>query len=219
MNAETVEKKISAVILCAGQGSRMGGELKALLPLNNHTFLDEVIEQISSLPFEEILLVSGFESHRIREHIKNYKDSRIKVTNNSLYVTGLFRSIKSGVKALFKRTDAVMIILVDQPLISRVTYNQIYQVFLGSTGKSLWRITHKNNPSHPVIISSKYFSEIISRIPTKDERDRGCQFLFKRNPAEVTEIPIEDQHAASDIDTQKDFEQLKQRGPANSAAQ
>lgn len=209
MNSVTVEKKISAVILCAGQGTRMGGQLKALLPFQNHTFLDEVIKQISPLPFEEILLVTGYESHLIREHIKQYKDPRIKTTNNSLYVTGLFRSIKSGIKALFKKTDAVMILLVDQPMISHKTYELAYKAFLSTQGKSLWRVMHHQKPGHPVIIGSKYFQTILDRIPKVDERDRGCQFLFKEHPQDTVEISVDDQHAAGDIDTKADFDQLK----------
>ena len=209
MNSMTVGKKISAVILCAGQGTRMGGQLKALLPFQNHTFLDEVLDQIAPLPFEEILLVTGYESHRIREHVVRYQDQRIKLTNNSLYITGLFRSLKSGIKALFKKTDAVMIILVDQPQISTKTYLQVYEEFQKSTEKSLFRVTYQNRAGHPVIIGSKYFQTILSRIPQAEERDRGCQFLFNDNADDVLEIAVQDQHTTNDIDTTVELEKLK----------
>ncbi|MFN7905239.1 MAG: NTP transferase domain-containing protein [Pseudobdellovibrionaceae bacterium] len=207
------EKKISAIILCAGRGSRMGGQLKALLPLahdlgspNPHTFLDEIVSRLSDIPFEEILIVTGFESHRVRDHLAlREPHPKIKLTNNSLYVTGMFRSIKSGIKGLSKNTDAVMIILVDQPFIAKQTYEKVYQSYISGNDKSLWKTYFDQQPGHPVIIGSDYFQQILNYLPNAAEREQGCQFLFRQNKNQVAEVHVDDPMTILDFDTESDL--------------
>lgn len=191
----------------------MGGKLKALLPFQHHTFIDEILAQIAEIPLEEIVIVTGYESHKVREHFSGRKlDPKIKISNNSLYVTGLFRSIKSGLKGLSKPTHAVMIILADQPQISKTTYQKIHQDFISSSGNTLWRAFHQHKAGHPTIIGAEHFKEILTRIPSPAERDRGCQFLFQRaaqtNSREIREIHLDDPGITNDFDTESDISKL-----------
>ena len=70
------------VILAAGKGSRLGNYTadlpKSLLPLNdNKTLLDYNLELLSTYNLEKIIIVTGFNSNKIEEHIIKYKNIEI----------------------------------------------------------------------------------------------------------------------------------------------
>lgn len=71
------------VILAAGKGSRLGNYTKnlpkSLLPLNNDnlTLLDYNLNILETLELEKIIIVTGFSSILIEEHVKNRKNIEI----------------------------------------------------------------------------------------------------------------------------------------------
>jgi choline kinase len=72
-----------AVILAAGKGSRLGDYTtdlpKSLLPLNadNKTLLDYNLQVLSQFDLEKIYVVTGFNSHKIEEHLSGNKKVEI----------------------------------------------------------------------------------------------------------------------------------------------
>lgn len=58
-------KKVAAIVLAAGCGSRMG-QAKQLLPLGRTTLLGRVLDTVRGAGFDAIVLVLGFEAGRIR---------------------------------------------------------------------------------------------------------------------------------------------------------
>lgn len=68
-----------AVILAAGKGSRLKGHTtekpKSLLPLNDKvTLLDYNINMLNSLGVSKILIVTGFQSEKIEQHVSKYSN-------------------------------------------------------------------------------------------------------------------------------------------------
>ena len=66
---------LSAVILAAGQSSRMGNSIKALLTVDGVTFLEKIINNISETDVGEIVVVLGAHFKKIIEtlHLENIK--------------------------------------------------------------------------------------------------------------------------------------------------
>ncbi len=71
------------VILAAGKGSRLGKHTanlpKSLLPLNdnNDTLLDYNLNLLSKFDLEKIVIVTGFNSNKIEEHLLKYNNIEI----------------------------------------------------------------------------------------------------------------------------------------------
>lgn len=70
------------LILAAGKGSRLGNRTeetpKSLLPLNEgETLLDYNIKVLKKLKVSKILIVTGFESDKIEQHILKYENVEI----------------------------------------------------------------------------------------------------------------------------------------------
>lgn len=84
-------KKISkAIILAAGRGSRLQkilkGEPKPLLKIHKHSLLEILINDLKYLKVNNIVIITGFKSKKIRDKIKNKAKynfySNYKNTNN-----------------------------------------------------------------------------------------------------------------------------------------
>lgn len=77
------------VVLAAGKGSRLGDYTtdlpKSLLPLNenNDTLLDYNLNLLSKFELEKIIVVTGFNSNKIEEHIKKY--NKIEIVYNPFW--------------------------------------------------------------------------------------------------------------------------------------
>lgn len=173
----------------------MKGRAKALLPLQHHTFVDEILSHILPLPFEEIILVTGHESHLVRAHFAGkITDPRVKISNNSLFITGIFRSIKSGIKGLSKPADAVMLMLCDQPLVAGETYRALFDAFTNMPEKILLHTDDQGTSGYPQIMGSNFFQEILTHIPSAEERDQDCHHFFQRlkisDPEKIKEVAI-----------------------------
>lgn len=80
---------MTGVILAAGKGSRLGNYTtdlpKSLLPLNNYneTLLDYNLKLLGRFGLKKIIVVTGFNSDKIEEHLANY--SNIEVIYNPFW--------------------------------------------------------------------------------------------------------------------------------------
>ncbi len=115
---------ICALVLAAGTSSRMGYP-KPLLQWNGTTLLEYQVSQLLKLPFSEITVVLGHESEMIRNQV-DLDEPRVKLTKCQNYREGLSSSLKFGLQQVTEHCDAVMIMLVDLPLIRVETIKRVF---------------------------------------------------------------------------------------------
>ncbi|WP_028897746.1 aminotransferase class I/II-fold pyridoxal phosphate-dependent enzyme [Prevotella sp. HUN102] len=74
---------MQAIILAAGMGKRLGeltkGNTKCMLEVNGTRLIDRVINQLSKLQLERLILVVGYERENLMKYIGNRYDSQIKI--------------------------------------------------------------------------------------------------------------------------------------------
>lgn len=80
---------MQAIILLAGQGSRMGeltkNNHKSLLPLSTHeTFLSRLMHQLNEYEFSKVVVVTGYLNHLIEQELGNYQ-LKIEVVYNDRF--------------------------------------------------------------------------------------------------------------------------------------
>ncbi len=110
---------VSAVVLCAGSGTRMGKVLKPFIKLGGVTLFEMVLDSFcSSTYIDEIVVVSNFED-RFKEKAKPFSEKypKIKFTYTK---GGKSRAESSfeGVKATSRKTDIVAIHDCARPFIT-----------------------------------------------------------------------------------------------------
>jgi molybdenum cofactor cytidylyltransferase len=188
--------EIWAIVLAAGESKRMGSP-KMLLPFNEKTMIETVIDNISASEIDKILVVLGAE-----------KDTIIKLVNRSLaeccynenYKTGMLSSVQCGFRNLPADMKAALVFQGDQPLITPEVINQVLEAY-GSSDKGIVIPLFKAKRGHPVLIDRKYRNEI----EMLDDKE-GLRSLAYRFPSDVHEVETHDSGILRDFDT---FEEYK----------
>ena len=102
---------ISAIILAAGEGKRIG-TTKALLNWGNENLINYQINSLSHKSITEKIVVVGSESEKVKKAILR---NEIKIAENNDYLSGKTSSIKKGISYIENDQNDILIIAIDQP--------------------------------------------------------------------------------------------------------
>jgi molybdenum cofactor cytidylyltransferase len=187
---------VSAIILAAGEAKRMG-KLKQLLPLGQSTILEKTIENVVSSRVNETIVVLGYQAEKI---IPKINSAPVKIIVNPLYQDGMSTSIITGLMAVGAETDAIMLILADQPFIDSQVINHMLDEYK-SHNKGIVVPVHRGQRGHPVIISLRYKSELLNL-----KGDIGAREVIPRHSEDVHEVKFGSPGITVDIDTEEDYD-------------
>ena len=186
---------LSAIILAAGESKRMG-KPKQLLPLGKSTLLEQAIDNLLNSSVDETIVVLGHKAEEITEKIAN---KPVKVVINPDYQQGMSTSIVAGLIMVDPRSQAVMLALGDQPLVTSRTINQLIEAF-NKNRKGIAVPTYQGRRGHPIIFDIKYKAELF-----KLKGDIGGREIIQNHPKDVFMVAVDSESVISDIDTQEDY--------------
>ena len=188
-------KTISAIVLAAGESKRMG-RVKQLLPFGDTTVLAVVMDSLARSTVNETILVLGSREEEIRSSLPVLP---AKTIVNRSYREGMGSSIVSGMRAVSDDTDAVMIVLADQPLIDATIIDRLVEACRGSD-RGIIVPCYGQKRGNPVIFDMKY-RERLSAL----QGDRGGRDIVRENSDDVLEVDIESEAVISDIDEEDEY--------------
>ncbi len=189
---------ISAMLLAAGQGSRMQYQAKALLTLGDRTFVQHAVQQLRSTGIDDLIVVTGSQRDTVWASAA-LTGIPLREAYNKDYASGILGSIQTGLRACHPSADAVLITLVDLPFLRTADFQSACEAWQRGDPTLCLRSQSEGKPGHPVIIPRAYFQEILEQPPG----DKGCSFLFQRYPDRVRYHEIA--RARIDIDTIEDY--------------
>jgi len=193
---------INAIILAAGESRRMG-QPKLLMPFGEATVIDTVIGEIIRSGVNDIIIVLGSEKDRIRNQVKDYP---LIIVENPEYHDGMLSSIQCGLRALPDNTDAILVLLGDQPMIPASVINDVINAYR-QTKKGIIIAVHNGKRGHPILFDKKYKQEV-----EQFNSDQSLHDLTRRNPEDILEIEVGTPVILRDIDTIEDYnKELKYR--------
>jgi len=180
---------ITAIILAAGKGKRMGTP-KWQLPFNDSTFLSTIIDNLFAAHIECIICILS----------RSFKgnDPRIQYAINPKPEKGMITSIYTGIHSTTPH-KGYLIIPVDHPYIKKETYTKLVEVFEKNTD-SVIRPTYHGKIGHPLIIPEK----IAPLIPNADFPG-GLQYFLIRTKAECIDVEVDDPGILKNINTPEDL--------------
>jgi molybdenum cofactor cytidylyltransferase len=175
---------LGAVILAAGESRRMGSP-KALLPYNDQTFLEHLIEitRHPKISAQRVVLGAG------AEHISNVAgiESSMTVLNPD-WEKGQLSSMQAAIRAFASTPmDGLLFCLVDHPLITSALVNELIEKFYRN-GKQIVVPTYKGRRGHPVIFSTMLFDELLAA-----PHETGARAVVWNHAGDVEEVPTEEQ--------------------------
>jgi molybdenum cofactor cytidylyltransferase len=188
-------KFISGLVLGAGASSRFG-QPKQLLPFRGGTLLGWVINQAErATGLDEIVVVLGRAADEIREKVDF---GAAKVVENPVFGEGCASSYRAGVGALDPRSDAIMILLGDQPGVEPETINRMADEWRLGDGQ-IALASYQGRKGHPMLFARPLFDKLVGL-----HGDKAAWKLVDANSDLVRVIPF-DFPAPEDINTLEDF--------------
>ena len=189
--------KITAVILAAGTSSRMAAGNKLLLDYGERTVIEQVLLNTADSNVDDVLVVTGYESDRLQDKLKNHLTERIRLAHNADYQRGRAASVKCALSAIDAKVDAALFMVGDKPGVPTALINRTLERFRREHPS----ILHVRTPSgrgHPIIFDRSLFGELLTL-----EGDRVGDELIARHRDRVCEL--EDSVDQIDVNTEKDY--------------
>ncbi len=197
-----MRKFISGLILGAGASQRLGRP-KQLLPFAGNTLLGWVVAQAErAAGLDELVVVLGRAADQIRQRVDF---GAAKVVENPVFGEGCASSYCAGIAALNPRSEAIIIILGDQPGIEPEVIDRVAEVWRQGV-RQIALCSYRGHKGHPMLFGRPLFDQLV-----RLHGDKAAWKLVDANPDLVQEIEF-DLPLPEDINTCDDFERLEGTG-------
>lgn len=193
---------IAAIVLAAGRGTRMSlaGASKLLLPMpdGRPVLLHSVGGALDMEPLETIVVVQP-DSAEIEAALRGLP---VRFVPNPRYREGMGASLAAGVSALSKGAEGVLVLLGDEPSISRHTVGELLRLYLPA-GKPITIPRYGEHFGPPTLFSKVAFPQLQAL-----EGDTGGRQLVARYPSMVAIAQLSADERPRDLDAPQDYRQL-----------
>jgi len=184
--------QVAGVILAAGRSQRMG-RTKALLPLAGRTFLASIVGLARSAGLRPLrVVVGGGDENGIVEAHPELGEQDL----------GQLHSLRLALRTLDPTPDAVVVFLVDHPLVRLDTVRSLIDEHRASR-RPIVIPSHRGRRGHPVLFAREVFPELLD-----GPLEGGARRVVRRDAARVAVVEVADAGVLADIDTPSDFQEL-----------
>lgn len=167
---------VAGLLLAAGGGRRMGMP-KALLPFQGPLLVEHGTTLLHEGGCDPIVVVLGAGAEQIcSQSALNGAELRI----NKEWAQGMGSSLCEGLRALDGRADAVVIALVDQPLVGSSAIHRLVEAWMTSDREATVA-TYGGQPRNPVLLEASLWPEV--KAAAKGEL--GARQWLRANPKRV----------------------------------
>ncbi len=189
-------KRISAILLGAGESKRMGAN-KLTLPWGKETVLNRCLETLLKSSVQEVVVVL---SPRTSRSVRFLKCPKMKVVLNPDFKRGMSTSIQKGLEVIHPKSEGILIALGDQPFLKSKTVNALINAYVRGEGRIIVP-SYKGQKGHPVLFDSVYRRELL-----KLRGDVGGRSVIERHAEEVKEVRTRSESVVKDLDIWEDYE-------------
>ena len=193
-----MKSNISAILLCAGESSRMG-DFKPLLPLGTETVIGRCVRSLGAL-CNNIVVVTGKRADEVEKELFSlFPDTgsgALRCVRNERYAfTDMLCSIRLGLSAL-PFCDRFFLMPADMPLIGQETFLALLEQ--GGDADAVFP-SYRGRRGHPVLIRSSLIPAILSY-----RGEDGLRGFFGTITNQKT-VEVGDEGILLDLDTQGDY--------------
>lgn len=187
-------------MLAAGQSSRMGSN-KLLLTLGDKTLIEHAVRNALDSRIDEVIVVVGHQAERVKDVVPEL--DRVMLVNNPSYKNGMSSSIRSGLAKVSRSSEAVVILLADQPFVNSRIINALIDKFKDS-GVDIVASRYMGEPRNPILFSRSLFPAI-----ARLEGDRGARDLAVGGKWKVEFVDLDTGDYLRDLDTPADVQSAR----------
>lgn len=195
---------LGAVVLAAGQGSRMGCRPKCLLEIGGVSLIRRQLIALSGAGVDQLVVVLGHYVDLIRPLIEDFPITVIDLSAESEFSQK--HSVSAGIDALDGKFDAVMVTPSDMPLLGTSDYTDLIGAYKKRPeGVQMVRPVFQQGLGNPVIFDYAITDE------SQDGIEPMCRNWWNNHQEKCFAWPTENDRFVVDIDTPEDLEILEKR--------
>ena len=190
---------IAAVVLSAGESSRMGRP-KALLPIEGETFIGRIVGSLKRTQVGKILVVLGHNADQLAAAIGALP---VEILINPNYQLGQLSSLQVAVRTLLSDPDCdgMLVHLVDHPYIDASLVDRMIRQFYESKNDIVVPRC-RGKRGHPVLFSRRLFGALLDA-----PMDQGAKAVVNAHGAATLEMETDEEGITVDIDTPELYRQ------------
>ena len=203
MTADRSKLRFSAVVLAAGQSSRMGGANALLLELAGEPLVRRTVRTVLAAGVQETVVVTGWQG---REIMRAVLDLPVTVQANLRWEDGQMRSVAAGVAALAQATDANFVCPGDLPLLRPGDLHDLMDAWLAHPDSSIVIPRFGGERGNPIVFAAAYAPEVAA-----GRRLIGCRKLAEQYPQETFWHDAAHERFTTVCDTPQAYQQALER--------
>jgi len=195
--------RIGAVLLAAGEGKRLHGMPKAAIEMQGVPLIRRALIAISGAGVDEVVVVLGYQADLIESLVQDFP---VTLVRNADYGAGQMSSVRLGLESFAGAFDAVLVVLVDQPLLNSQDLTALIGAFKKRLSGSIVVPRVHGQRGNPVIFDWQARNDILANGKALD-----CRKYIDTHPELVCVFETDNDHFVVDLDTPEDIEKLQKR--------
>jgi molybdenum cofactor cytidylyltransferase len=195
---------LAAIILAAGDSTRMGRP-KALLPdLEGRPFVARLVRTFHAAGIPHIIVVTGSLHTQIADALASDDlPATPQLVNNPQPALGQVSSLWMGLDtAIQAGVEGVLMTLVDIPLVRPSTVRQVVDTWTRERAPIV-RPAVGARHGHPVLFDQSLF-DALRHAPITE----GARAVVHANADRIVDVPVDDEGCLLDVDTPADYDAL-----------
>jgi molybdenum cofactor cytidylyltransferase len=192
---------LTGVVLAAGVSARMGRPKQPLL-VGERCLLQFAVDAALASRLDEVVVVLGHRAEEIRAAIALPEGGRARAVVNPDFARGVSSSLQRGLRAADARSQALAVLLGDQPFVDAALIDRVAEAFLAADAP-LARPVYPDaagEPGHPVFVARRLWPRI-----EELSGDLGARALIAERPDWLLEVPVAGEPPL-DVDTWQDYQ-------------
>lgn len=191
--AEQITDSLHTIVLAAGGSTRFGG-IKQLVEYQGKSLLKRSVELAQQISSDRVTVVLGLKAKKLEREITAL--GATSVINND-WANGVASSLRAGISALPDDCKGVLILLCDQPLITRNHLHKLIDIWRQDPAR-IAASSYADTLGIPALFPNTYFNDILQL-----QGDKGAKSIIMKYRGKVATMSLPE--AETDIDTQTDM--------------
>jgi len=202
-----VTQPFMALLLAAGEGSRLGRVPKCLLRVSDQTLLERQITALLTAGASNIVVVTGYFFSPVEAELTRIMDNcgaPLQIVRNPQPEQGQQSSVLLGLAALAEQHSQlpVLIALADQPLIEAADYSSCVHAFdKRPPERTIVYPVVNQQRGNPVILTHLVMRHVLASGMT-------CRDYIRSHPDKVHHFVTANDHFVFDIDAASDLDRF-----------